>query len=1000
MNCAPSCASDERCVGGECIPDLDNDRDQDGVADGRDSCPRVPNPDQRDGDRDGLGDLCDPTCFAEERPCAPAETYQLFGVISEGRAGELESTPLPYALLEVEGVGVSGRADDRGNYRLSGLPGGRQRIFIYRSEREGEAARATRRPSGTFELEVSGDQEKTLPLSPRGNLFGQLTLSGRPAGEWGGVGIFCEDEPGLRTLSDPDGFFLLAGVPEKMEGETLRLQIVAPGYEPLTVESEMRAHQTIPLISGGQPLPPLVLEESAAAPTTRIHGVVMLTPESATRGATLRWLAPLRGENGEIELTAGEGLSGELMDDADAEEARLSAASNNERIEALRFDASLFGAGPFELVLTLPNHHITRVLQRSANDAEPVRFSPRPLWRPASQEEDGGEDDSWSLIIDRNLDGEDDRAQEEADPDFDGDLDGVSDREEGEWGQDPFGSNDSDGDGLPDEYDDRDGDSEQSEIERSLPGADGEIDRQSPAVFPSAQGENFPEALDPRCLGPTSYLWRSDCVGLFGPEGDALSPWLTTLDRFSSLIGDAPEGVRIVSDQAAPPSGLLYFAQPSILQAATGEIQRLMLALRTPAEESPAPLDRQDNQSFLTLSPLFEGRGEIFRFARLNGEGLRLPGRAPIDLDPARGGLQIGLSPGEVLLGEETDIEEGLLLAAWYARDALPDERSLWGETPLPESQGAWSRAERELAEDGVERLTLDSCMSYQPGERAEPRRTLSVYGLLRRALDPPPLVALVEIGDPWLTCADNAAAIGCSANFLSGQTCVGHACVVGCNRDSDCANRCPGKICPNPEEGCDCSLARCVASRCLLSDPESRFPAVEGEALIGRPAPASIEGQEILISSIEIFPFFAGWEESPFESVLASPDRLIALQNDYDAFEGTLVNPRISPPAQETLTPFDSPETLRDTLAQCARLISSRTEEGPEYGLSLDLSPQCRALWLVEAMQRLPESYFALDGGHPMGGIQLRLGVSDGLSESQVQINIALLQGAPSSCW
>ena len=63
---------------GDDVPDcIDPDDDGDGIADGLDSCPLVPNPSQTDLDEDGLGDVCDADIDGDGSPnsvdCAPED---------------------------------------------------------------------------------------------------------------------------------------------------------------------------------------------------------------------------------------------------------------------------------------------------------------------------------------------------------------------------------------------------------------------------------------------------------------------------------------------------------------------------------------------------------------------------------------------------------------------------------------------------------------------------------------------------------------------------------------------------------------------------------------------------------------------------------------------------------------------------------------------------------------------------------------------------------------
>ncbi len=103
----PDC---EGCGTGGCGPRLPQlDRDADGVPDGDDNCPDVPNSLQQDDDGDGRGDACDP-CPGDDSRCQPtvldlapvADTY-----IEAGTEGTWDHGALPYFDVDLRPFGVS-----------------------------------------------------------------------------------------------------------------------------------------------------------------------------------------------------------------------------------------------------------------------------------------------------------------------------------------------------------------------------------------------------------------------------------------------------------------------------------------------------------------------------------------------------------------------------------------------------------------------------------------------------------------------------------------------------------------------------------------------------------------------------------------------------------------------------------------------------------------------------------------------------------------------------
>jgi len=71
---ATLCSAPDTCQGGVCVPGGGGDQDEDGICDGDDDCAGAPDPDQRDLDGDGSGDVCDATDASIDLERAVAHT--------------------------------------------------------------------------------------------------------------------------------------------------------------------------------------------------------------------------------------------------------------------------------------------------------------------------------------------------------------------------------------------------------------------------------------------------------------------------------------------------------------------------------------------------------------------------------------------------------------------------------------------------------------------------------------------------------------------------------------------------------------------------------------------------------------------------------------------------------------------------------------------------------------------------------------------------------------
>lgn len=224
-----------RVLNNECIIDLTQDRDRDGVPDVVDNCPDDENAGQEDCNIDGEGDLCDTDTL-----CGGTITGSLTYITDQG-----EQIPFPHARLAIEGMPSFSTADEFAQYYLRNLEVGVHNIFIYLPIEEESVTWLGERinyPIMTYAYEVKEDDINTtnilnLVVGYKGNVGGFIQFEGddkfRPPSH--SAGIFIKEIPSFNVQSDQSGYFLIENIPE---GE-YTLQIVNPNFDtvslPITV---------------------------------------------------------------------------------------------------------------------------------------------------------------------------------------------------------------------------------------------------------------------------------------------------------------------------------------------------------------------------------------------------------------------------------------------------------------------------------------------------------------------------------------------------------------------------------------------------------------------------------------------------------------------------------------------------------------------------------------------------------------------------------------------
>ena len=227
------CTSGYICENGECVVDVDLDRDSDGVPDAVDNCPDESNASQVDRDMDDIGEACDDDIQAGA---------QITGYVRHYPNHAPTSSPYGYAGVKIQELDIQTIADEFGQYSLSYIPVGEWTIEVYPPRGDfGGLALFDREPvmRGSYSIASNMGYDshlRDLLVNPTGRFRGRVSPSGETYGRYSEVTvtIITEDE-NFEVFTDRVGDF---GSPYLNEGD-YRVNFSKEGYQPESREVEV-----------------------------------------------------------------------------------------------------------------------------------------------------------------------------------------------------------------------------------------------------------------------------------------------------------------------------------------------------------------------------------------------------------------------------------------------------------------------------------------------------------------------------------------------------------------------------------------------------------------------------------------------------------------------------------------------------------------------------------------------------------------------------------------